>query len=212
MERYTISSLDAPVPNDYWDNGSETLLVMLPGLGYTNQMPVMFYVHQMAMARNWDILQVNYDYRGLHQDLPRDAWDDRFVIDCLPAIEAALAQREYTHVVLAGKSIGTRVITALLAAGFDHPTAYIWLTPLFTAPEIFQAAREHRPSVAVFGDNDFAMDGVDPDSLEQSGIHSIVMPGGDHGLQIAGKVADSIEALAACYRQLDSWLTDTVQN
>ena len=43
MDGYTIETLDvsgydARVPNEHWTIGSDTLVVLLPGLGYTNQM------------------------------------------------------------------------------------------------------------------------------------------------------------------------------
>lgn len=212
VDRYAISELDGAVPNSLWDAGSSTLLVMLPGLGYTNQMPVMFYLQQLAMARGWDVLQVNYDYRGMSRDVPADERDARFVSDARPLVEAALDARERDDVILAGKSIGTRVMAALLNDGFDAATAYIWLTPLFADPDVLKSAGRATPSVAVFGDEDSAMGEVTRADLAAADISSIVMPGGDHSLGLKSRPVDSIAALADVYRQLDDWLTTTISN
>lgn len=217
MDQYTISQLhvsgfDGEVPHDYWDAGSSTLLIMLPGLGYTNQMPIMFYLHEMAMQRSWDVLQVNYNYRGMTGHTPKEERDARFLGDCMPLIQAALAQREYTNVILAGKSIGTRVMTTLLEHGFDKAAAYIWLTPLFADPDVFTAARSVNPGIAVYGDADPAMGGVGEEQVVEAGIATIVVPGGDHSLEVASGIPDSIAALARAYQQLDAWLTDTIPN
>ena len=211
MEGYTVIPLDidgyeAKVANSYWSIGSDTLLVMLPGLGYTNQMPLMFYIHQLALAKSWDVLQVDYDYRGVPRETTGEEWTARMLADVLPTIEAALARGDYRQVVLAGKSIGTRVMSALITNGFDKATAYIWLTPLLRAESIRTAAITSQPSVAVFGDADYAVQGVELAQIAQAGTSMIVMPGGDHGMMIPGSVPESIAALALVMNELDAWL------
>ncbi len=108
--------------------------------------------------------------------------------------------------VLAGKSIGTRVMSALITNGFDKATAYIWLTPLLRAESIRTAAITSQPSVAVFGDADYAVQGVELAQIAQAGTSMIVMPGGDHGMMIPGSVPESIAALALVMNELDAWL------
>lgn len=211
MDNYTatpldIDGFDAKVANTHWTNGSDTLLIMLPGLGYTNQMPLMFYIHQLALARGWDALQVDYDYRRIPQNTSGAEWSARMLADVQPAIDAALSHGTYRHVVLAGKSIGTRVMTTLLDNGFSKATAYIWLTPLLRAEPVRTAMMKHTPAVAVFGDEDFAVQGVELAPIAQAGTSMIVMPGGDHGMMIAGSVPESIAALAHVINELDAWL------
>lgn len=215
MDGYSIDSLnvrgyDAPVPNEHWTIGSDTLLVMLPGLGYTNQMPLMFYLHELALGRKWDVLQVNYDYRSMPRETSGEEWSARMMADVQPAIDAALATRNYKQVVLAGKSIGTRAMTTLLARGFDKATALIWLTPLLVVEQIRDTLKAHGPSVAIFGDQDYAVADVDLSLLSQAGVRMIVMPGGDHGMMIKGDVPASVAALAQVMRELDIWLDQTV--
>lgn len=206
MDHYSRTSFESSVANEYWSRGSDTLLILLPGLGYTNQMPIMFYVHEMAMARNWDILMVNYDYRGV----PREELGARFLPDIVPIIESALAARNYGNVVLAGKSIGTRVMSSLLNHGFDRATALIWLTPLLVNEDVLRAIVGNTPGIAVFGDADFAVEGVDLAPLEMAGIPQIVVPHGDHSLDTPGDIPGSIRALADVMQQLDAWLAATV--
>lgn len=215
MDGYNIETLevqgyDAPVATSYWSNGSNTLLIMLPGLGYTNDMPIMFYLHQIAIDRGYDVLQVNYDYRAIPRETSAEEWSVRMLADVQPAIDAALAKGSYTHVVLAGKSIGTRVMATLLARGFDKATAYIWLTPLFVAEPVKQAAMNHGPSVAVFGDADYAVANVDLAQVSRAGVRVVVQPGGDHGMMVKGDVPQSIADLANAMKELDVWLGQTV--
>lgn len=215
MDTYSIETLevqghDAAVPNTYWSNGSDTLLIMLPGLGYTNDMPIMFYLHQIAVGRGYDVLQVNYDYRSVPRETSAEEWSVRMMGDVQPAIDAALAKGSYTNIVLAGKSIGTRVMATLLARGFDKATAYIWLTPLFVAEPVKQAAMNNGPSIAVFGDADYAVANADLAPVAQAGVRIVVQPNGDHGMMIPGDVPQSIADLANAMKEIDVWLSQAV--
>ena len=210
IETLEIQGYDAPVPNNYWTVGSDTLLISLPGLGYTNDMPIMFYLNELARNRGYDALQVNYDYRGVPRETSAEEWSTRMLADVLPVIDAALARVDYRHVILAGKSIGTRVMATLLARGFDKATAYIWLTPLFVAEPVKQAAMNNSPSVAVFGDADYAVANVNLAEIAQAGVRIVVQPEGDHGMMVPGNVPQSIADLANAMKELDDWLGQVV--
>lgn len=215
MDGYEINTLDvvgfdAPVPNAHWTNGSDTLFILLPGLGYTNHMPLMFYLHELARERTWDVLEVNYDYRRVSRQTSASEWDERFYADIRPVIDAAMARGQYRQVVLAGKSIGTRAMVTLLNRGFNIATAYIWLTPLLVAEPVRDAVMNHAPSLAVFGDDDYAVKDVDLAAIVHTGAHMVVMPGGDHSMMIPGSVPQSIAALAHVMNEIDAWLSQHV--
>ena len=210
IDSFDIQGYDAPVPNTFWTVGSDTLLISLPGLGYTNDMPIMFYLGELARNRGYDVLQVNYDYRGVPRETSAEEWSARMLADVRPVIEAALAKSDYRNVILAGKSIGTRVMATLLARGFDKATAYIWLTPLFVAEPVKQAAMNNGPSVAVFGDADYAVANVNLAEIAQAGVRIIVQPEGDHGMMVPGNVPQSIADLANAMKELDDWLGHVV--
>lgn len=206
VETLDVMGFDGPVQNAHWTIGSDTLLIMLPGLGYTNQMPLMFYLHELARAREWDVLEVNYDYRRVPRETSAEEWAARMLGDARPVIDAALERGTYRNIVLAGKSIGTRVMTTLLARGFDTATAFIWLTPLLVAGQIRDTVMSHGPSLAVFGDEDYAVKDVDLSAIARAGVTMVVMPGGDHSMMIPGDVPQSIAALAHVMAEIDAWL------
>ena len=79
IETLDVQGFDALVPNNYWSKGSDTLLIMLPGLGYTNDMPLLFYLHEIAINRGFDVLQVNYDYRRVPRETSAEEWADRMM-------------------------------------------------------------------------------------------------------------------------------------
>lgn len=215
MENYHVTSITVPghdgeVPNSFWLNGSDTLLVLLPGLGYTNQMPVMFYLHELAEAHRWDLLEIDYDYRRVPRETTSEQWTARFVADVEPILHAAVARGGYGKLVLAGKSIGTSVMTSILNHGIQAATAYIWLTPLLRNPHVYESVKTHHPSIAVFGDADYAVQDVDLAPLAQAGVKLVIAPGADHGMMIPGNVPESIANLARAMQELDDWLEQNV--
>ena len=210
VEHFDLPGYDQPIKNDYWTIGSDTLLIMLPGLGYTNQMPLMFYLHEIAQARSWDVLQVHYDYRTVPRETSSEEWIARFLGDVRPLIDAAMEKGRYKNVVLAGKSIGTNVMTTLLSRGFEGATAFIWLTPLLRSEPVRQAVMNNGPSIALFGDKDYAVADVNLTPISQAGVHMIIVPGADHSMMIEGNVPESIAMLAHSMRELENWLDEAL--
>lgn len=215
MDTYHVTSITTPgydgeVPNSFWLNGSDTLLVLLPGLGYTNQMPLMFYLRELGVVRGWDLLEIDYDYRRVPRETTSEQWTARFVADVEPVIRAAVTRGGYGKLVLAGKSIGTSVMTSILNHGIEAATAYIWLTPLLRNPHVNESVRTHHPSIAVFGDADYAVQDVDLAPLAQAGVKMVIAPGADHGMMIPGNVAESIANIARAMQELDVWLEQNV--
>lgn len=205
MEDYEITQLDVPMPNEFWRTGSDTLLVMLPGVGYTNQMPLMFYVHELAIARRWDVLQVNYDYRRMSgTDEERI---EQMTAGCRAALDAALAVGRHTKVVLAGKSLGTIILAALLRPGIGQELTALWLTPLIRLPEVREAiAATARRTAVVIGTRDDHYDAGVIAEIKGHGAFVKAVEGGDHSLDIEDDVGASIGALREVISALDGYL------
>lgn len=206
MEDYEVTQLDVPVPNEFWRIGSDALLVMLPGVGYTNQMPWMFYVHELAIARRWDVLQVNYDYRGM-SGTTQEERVQRLTADCRTTLDAALAEGDHTEVVLVGKSLGSIVMASLLRTGIAQDLSMIWLTPLLRLPEVREAITANAGcSAVVIGTRDDHYDAEVIAEMEGQGAMVRVVDGGDHSLDIEGDVGASIGALREVINALDGYL------
>lgn len=212
MDRYSISQLhavgyDAPVPNEYGATGSETLMVMLPGLRYTNDMPLMYYTRHLAMLRGWDVLNVNYDYRGMAGTTEQERVA-RLTADCRAALDAALAKGDYTRIVLAGKSLGTIAMTTLLHGGLSLPATFLWFTPVPGWPGVREAMlKVAADSVVVIGTRDHGH--YDPTflgELQTQGATIEIVEGGDHSLDVEGGVVESIGALQGVIREIQRFL------
>jgi hypothetical protein len=215
MQDYDITELDvfgydAPVLNEFWAVRSDTLLVMLPGVGYTNQMPVMFYLHELAIARRWDILQVNYDYRGMSGTDEERL--ERLTVDCRAALDAALTEGRHTKVVLAGKSLGTIAMTTLLQAGIEPDVTALWLTPIVRRPEVREAMSVSAPTSAVaIGTRDDHYDREFLMELRAKGALVDVVEGADHSIDVQEGVGASIGVMRQVIEVLGGFLGGDVR-
>jgi hypothetical protein len=50
------------VSNLFFNNNSETLAIFFPGIGYNNDMPLLYYSTGLMGQKNFDILRVDYRY------------------------------------------------------------------------------------------------------------------------------------------------------
>jgi hypothetical protein len=201
------------VPNRFFAQDSEThhLAVIFPGLGYTADMPVLYYPRRLLLERGADMLLVAYDYRRRQGfRMPRDPERDRwFFDDVAAACAAGLGQRSYSGVTLVGKSLGTRAMGYLLTEDARLSRARcMWLTPLLRDDRLrAEMSRARGHSLFVIGTADSH---YDPAYLEEvrlaSGGEGVVLQGADHSLEIEGDVVGSIRAVEQTVRVMQQFL------
>ena len=111
---------------------------MLPGFGYTLDMPLFYYLENLCLDRECDVLRVETTYSqnaafGEATEIEQARW---VAADAQAAWQAGLAQADYASAVVAGKSLSTLAMAALLAPPL--PTSpnvqSVWLTPLLSQP------------------------------------------------------------------------------
>lgn len=193
---------DEPVPNTFLRQDGDTrhVAILLPGIGYTCDLPLLYYPMRLLLDRGADVLRVEYsygrrdDYASLSQE-ERGRW---LFADVAAACEAALGQRVYDRVTLVGKSLGTIAMAHLLTTDprFAQASA-VWLTPLLTNDAV-------RAQIVQWGGRSlFAIGTADPfydaDGLAEvraaTGGEAVVVDGADHSLEIAGDVMRSLAAV-----------------
>lgn len=183
-------------------NGANGRLAMLlPGYGYTLDMPLFYYLENLCVDLGIDVLRVKTAY---HQNLAfreaSEAEQARWVAsDARAAWQAGLAQGNYASAIVIGKSLGTRGMAALVAEPFGSPETVqsVWLTPLISEESVHQALRQLGSSAqVVIGDADPEYDADVLADLEASGVNVVVAPGADHGLDVPGDALASARLLA----------------
>jgi predicted alpha/beta-hydrolase family hydrolase len=194
---------NAPVPNRFRrpSEASASLAVLLPGFGYTLDMPLFYYAEKLLLDRGWDVLRVEYAYNQ-HPDYAGLAEHERLqwlLDDADAAFRDGLAQRSYTRVTLIGKSLGTLAMGHLLTTAIQ-PAAdmrAVWLTPLLGHDRLReQILHFGGPSLFVIGTADSHFDQLVLDGLVRETCgEAVVVQDAGHGLDIPGDPVASVRAV-----------------
>lgn len=205
----------APVPNRFLRHEGHTnhLVILLPGMNYSNERPLMHYSSQLVQftsPQGADVLGVDYAYQSVADET---ALRERMAADAGAAIVAGMAQRpEYGIVTLTGKSIGTIAMTFALERQLVPPASRcVWLTPLLKLSDVRNRILLHPgPSFIAIGTEDPQ---YDPAWLAQwqsaTGGTLAIVEGGNHGLSIEHDVLRSIAALGDVMAKLQAFLRRT---
>ena len=175
------------------ENDPDRCVVVLPGMQYTTQAPLLWFAREVAAARGWSALEVL-------DSLPEG--DDPFGWARNRA-RRALDRAEADEVVVIGKSL------ASAAAGLvaDRVLPAVWLTPLLDRTRVVDdLSRAARPALLIGGSADAVWT---PDALADSGLLQVVqLDGLDHSLQRPGDPGASLHALRAVATRIDRFLAE----
>lgn len=179
----------------------DQLAMLLPGLGYTLDMPLFYYIQMVCLDAGIDVLRVEtaYNHDPSFATATNVEQVDWVTTGAQAAWHAVLARMEYVAAVIVGKSLGTLPMPALLAdpAIANLMVQSVWLTPLLSQPFVRAAIRGLGPqALVVIGDADPHYDVEVLAQLEAAAAKVVVVPGADHGMNIAGDVMGSVRVLA----------------
>jgi hypothetical protein len=221
MAEFEISTLrltgyaDLPVPNRFFrvarplQTAKKTLAVILPGLNYTCDMPLLYYPAKLLLGRGADVLQVHSDYTtSIFQTADRQKQAIWVAADAQAALRTARTQDDYGQVVLIGKSIGTLALASLVGLEMDLPTAVVWLTPLLKQPRLVESAAASRlPGLYVASQADPTFDASALEHIgRQASAEILLIEGANHSLEVPRDAFQSLEILRQIIQGLQSFL------
>ena len=167
--------------------------VLLPGMRYSTQAPLLWFARGVALSRGWSALEV---LDSLPEGEEPFAWARDRARRALDAVADA------SEVVAIGKSLASG------AAGIvaDRGLPAVWLTPLLNERRVADdLSRAARPALLVGGSADEAWV---PDALPDHGLLEVVhLDGLDHSLERPGDPMASLDALRAVTARIDRFLT-----
>lgn len=158
----------------------ERCVVLLPGVRYFSQAPLLWFTREAARAGGWSVLEVS-------ERAPADREPFEWIAE---RAESALNATSATQVAMAGKSLGSAA--APLATQRALPA--VWLTPLLTRPDVSGAlGATDRPTLVVGSPADPTWgNGELP---ENEALEVMELDGLDHSLQREGDPLGSIDVL-----------------
>jgi phosphoglycolate phosphatase len=173
------------------DMNAKKLIVTFPGMGYTNDKPLMYYAIKLAMSKDFDAYCMEY------HDLPTKVRGDAAKMK--EAAEIAYGQvcerlegfdfTGFDKIIFVGKSIGT-VLAARYATEHNIHVKQVWYTPV-EATFKFGVKR----AMAFIGDADPWSDYSEVVRLAaEAGIPLHTFPGCNHSLE-CGDVGKDLATL-----------------
>src|SRR5262245_25536830 len=114
---------DEAVPNTFLrqDGATDHIAILLPGINYPCDLPLLYYPARQLTARGADVLRVEYTYNRRPDFAALSAADQAEWLraDTTAACRVGLAQRAYRQITLVGKSLGTLAMGQLLTTEPD---------------------------------------------------------------------------------------------
>jgi hypothetical protein len=158
----------------------ERCVVLLPGVRYFSQAPLLWYAREAALAGGWSVLE-------LSERVPAEREPFEWITE---RAESALNATSATQVALLGKSLGSAA--APLATHRALPA--VWLTPLLIRPEVVAAlGATDRPTLVVGSPADPSWSGGG--LPENEALEVMELDGLDHSLQREDDPLGSIDVL-----------------
>jgi hypothetical protein len=198
------------VPNTFFRQEAEAdhLTMILPGLNYSCDMPLLYYAAQIMLEDGADVLQVKYDYTQTRSVGSASTLTERFgrlAEDVIHIARIALEQRTYKHLTVIGKSLGTLAIPYLIHADLSlHPQTCVYLTPilheLVPAHDLIQTCS---CNLFVIGTNDRY---YDPELIQRFRTSQpdnfLIIEGVNHSLEFPEDALRSLEVLSTVVKML----------
>lgn len=223
MSEFEITSLEfngyggAPVANHYFrpavSSQVPTLAIILPGLSYSGDMPLLYYTRLLLLQRGADVLQLDTSYASPNfQKATRQEQAMWLGADATAAVKAGrAAQPDHAasmpqRLILAGKSIGT-VALAYLVSSSEPDATTVWLTPLLRQPLIVQAVLQcNGPTMCIAGTGDATFEAAALESIQAAGAEVMIIEGANHSLEIPGDIFQSLKNLNTVVQGLAGFL------
>ena len=158
----------------------ERCVVLLPGVRYFSQAPLLWFAREVAEAAGWSVLEVS-------ERAPADQEPFEWILE---RAESALNATSATQVALVGKSLGSAA--APLATQRALPA--VWLTPLLIRAEVLAAlGATDRPTLIIGSPADPSWG--NGDLPENEALEVLELDDLDHSLQREGDPLGSIDVL-----------------
>lgn len=151
----------------------ERVAVVVPGVGYSAQGPLLAYTSLAVQRRGAQARAISWSPPALQEPAQWIAWVRERVLEVLDSDTSLII----------GKSLGS--MAAGLAAEWELPA--IWLTPLLHRLDVAEAiGASPRPALLVGGTADRTWDGALARRISR---HVLEIPDADHALYVPGPVS-----------------------
>lgn len=177
---------------------TDSLVIMLPGRGYTVQGPLFHYSTGVFLNKGFDVLHVNYDYNTVQSEsLTLEEEMKQITEDVNSVLDYILKVHPYEDYTLVGKSLGTIALSAIVDRMAFKEAKIIWLTPLLQLDYVSdKMLSSTQNGLCIIGDEDpcFILEKYENLKLKEN-MQTLLIPGTEHSLNYADRPIESIDVL-----------------
>jgi hypothetical protein len=166
-------------------------VVLLPGVRYFSQAPLLWFAREAAQAGGWSVLE-------LSERAPADQEPFEWMRD---RARRALDASDAGTVVVIGKSLGSAAAPLVAERGL----AAVWLTPLLVRPDVSAALAAATAPCLLVGStgDDTWVSGGQPGG---DAVEVLEFDGLDHSLQVEGDPMASLDVLRQVTERISAFL------
>ncbi|HHQ4155686.1 TPA: alpha/beta hydrolase [Clostridium perfringens] len=179
-------------------NESDTLAIILPGLGYTLDKALLDYSKQLILDFKFDCLGIEYGFQVSREAFNRQDENDirELLLETLDIIFSALELRrgKYKRIILIGKSLGTVLQSRIdkeIKENYNINIKNIYLTPI---NETFKEKLD-KEGLIITGTKDTLISSENLEKIKSEGLRVLEIEDAGNSLCIKGNVLSSIKAL-----------------
>ncbi len=199
-----LSYFEVSVECSIIENYSDTLVILLPGIGYTCDKALLDYSKKLACQLGFDVLPIEYGFQAARKQLVHSDEFNIVIKETKEIIIKALNEK-YKKIIFIGKSIGTLIQASIQDKLVGYKIKNIYLTPI---SETIKAGIKDN-SLVILGNADPM---IKSESLymlrNNSNIKFIEIEGADHSLNIKDDAIKSIEILGTIMKREKEYLSE----
>jgi hypothetical protein len=175
-----------PLPHTFFEGDGSGLLIVLPGLHYGPDGPVLYHLAKRLQNSGWDTLSLTYGFQA-SMTFPWTEHVAETMAETTAAVREGIAHRRYPRLGIVGKSLGCIVLVQLCSQGVVPPEALAaYLTPPVGNPMFDSAfAATRQPAYIAIGTADSFTRYGWQDCRAQAGAGARGA-GADHGIDVGG--------------------------
>ncbi|WP_338586405.1 alpha/beta hydrolase [Clostridium baratii] len=182
--------------------GSDTLAVILPGIGYTIDRVTLEYSSELALKLGFDLLKVEYGFQVARKEFNVEKEFDIIVEETLEIVENALSEN-YKNIVIIGKSIGTCVQNLLNDRIEGYNIENIYISPINKTVEM--GIKEN--SLVITGTKDPLLSKENLEKIKDiSGADLVTIKDGNHALNIENDPIKSLRSQTEVIEFMEGFL------
>ena len=183
---------------------SNTLVVILPGIGYTCDKALLDYSKKLACELGYDVLPIEYGFQVARKQMVHlDEFN--IVIKETKEILLKALDEKYKNIIFIGKSIGTLIQASIQSGLTNYEIKNVYLTPISETVKV--GIKDN--SLVISGNADPMINSQSLEALRNNkNIKYIEIDGADHSLNIRNDILKSIEILGTIIKIEKEYLSD----